>query len=34
MHADRFGYIIVSAKNRKDAIRQVSKGIEMIKIIT
>ena len=34
MHADRFGYIIVSAKNRKDAIRQVNKGIEMIKIIT
>ncbi len=34
MHADRFGYIIVSAKNRKDAMKQVNKGIEMIKIIT
>ena len=34
MHSDRFGYIMVSAKNREDAIRQVNKGIEMIKIIT
>ena len=34
MHADRFGYIIVAAKKRKDAMKQVNKGIEMIKIIT
>lgn len=32
MHTDRFGYIMVSAKNRKDAVRVVKKGIEMIKI--
>lgn len=34
MHADRFGYIMVTAKNRKDAIKQVNTGLAMIKIIT
>lgn len=34
MHAERFGYIIVSDKNREDAIKQENNGLAMIKIIT
>jgi len=34
MHADRFGYIMVTAKNRDDAIKQVNIGLAMVKIIT